>query len=485
MNEQLKIAIVTSEAEPYAKTGGLADVCGTLPPEIKKLGHDVILILPYYRTIRETKIAAKKLNNIYSTTGEGGVEAYFIANRKYFDRKELYGTPKGGYPDNAYRFGAYCKTVIDLLPKIGFQPDIIHINDWQSAMVPYFLKTIEKENPFYRETKTLLTIHNMAYQGLFPPDVLLGLGLSQDVFIPHGGIEFYGKVSFLKAGLITADAISTVSKKYSQEIQTEEYGCGLDGVLREERGHVYGILNGVDYSQWNPEIDKFITQKYSADNLSGKNECRKDLLKEFGLDGDISTPIMGMISRLTDQKGFDILAESIEEIAKLDLRLVLLGTGENKYHKLFRKIQKKYPRHFAIKIEFNNPIAHKIEAGSDMFLMPSRYEPCGLNQIYSLKYGTVPVVRATGGLDDTIENFDPQKSTGNGFKFAEYSSKALLDKIKEALNIFENKELWNKLIQNGMKQDFSWQRSAQEYIELYNKILNRIGVSQERETKND
>lgn len=480
MNNQLKIAMVTSEAVPYAKTGGLADVTGILPQEIKKLGHDVILILPYYQEVRRqvmaTNISVNKLDDIYTVT-DNGVTAYFIVKDDYFNRKGLYGIAKGDYPDNAYRFGFFCKKVLDLLPEIKFQPDIIHVNDWQSALIPYFLKTIEKDNPFYKETRTLLTIHNMAYQGLFHPDVLPGLGLSQEVFTPYGGIEFYGRISFLKAGLISADAISTVSKKYSQEIQTEEYGYGLDGVLREQGSHVYGILNGVDYSQWNPEIDQFIIKRYNTNDLSGKTECRRDLLKEFNLGEDPSTPIIGMISRLADQKGFDILAECIEEIAGLDLRVVLLGTGEEKYRKLFRRIQKKYPKLFGIKIEFNNSLAHKIEAGSDMFLMPSKYEPCGLNQIYSLKYGTVPIVRATGGLDDTIENFNPQKGSGNGFKFEGYSAKALLDKIKEALNIFKNKQLWQRLIQNGMQQDFSWSQSAQQYIELYNRILGRVDIS--------
>ena len=487
MNQQLKIAMVTPEAVPYAKTGGLADVLGVLPLEARKLGHEVILILPYYQMVRNKGIPVRKLDlkifvsmgneqvdgEIYTTIEKNGVTTYFIAKDEYFARKELYGTPKGDYSDNAYRFGFFCKGVLALLSKINFQSDIIHVNDWQSALIPYFLKNLKREKPFYRKIKTLLTIHNMAYQGLFPPRVLPGLGLNQDVFTQYGGIEFYGKVSFLKAGLITADAISTVSKKYSQEIQSEEYGCGLDGVFREQRSHVYGILNGVDYNQWNPEIDQFIEKRYTISDLSGKNECRKDLLKEFGLEGNTSIPIIGMISRLADQKGFDILAECIEELVKLDLRLVLLGTGEQKYHKLFIDIQRRYTGHLGIRIEFNNPLAHKIEAGSDMFLMPSRYEPCGLNQIYSLKYGTVPIVRATGGLDDTIENFNTLTGQGNGFKFQEYSSKALLDKIKEALGIFRNKELWQRLIQNGMQQDFSWSTSAQQYVELYNKTLNR------------
>jgi len=474
MAKQLKIAIVTSEAVPYAKTGGLADVAGILPVELKKLGYNAVLILPYYKRIHRKIKTLRVSDDLYTTTGANNLKVYFVSNSKYFDREQLYGTSAGDYPDNAYRFGFFCKRVLDLFVQIGFHPDIIHINDWQTALIPYFLKTIKQNIPFYKGIKTLFTIHNIAYQGLFQPDVLPGLGLGRDAFTPYGnGIEFYGMVNFLKAGLISADAVSTVSKKYSYEIQTKEYGYGLDGVIREQRGHIYGILNGADYNQWNPETDKYIIKRYNIENIEKKSECRKDLLKEFQLiNTNDSTPVIGMISRLADQKGFDILTECIPNFAKLDLRLVLLGTGEEKYHRLFKEIQKKYPGRFSARIEFNDILAHKIEAGSDMFLMPSRYEPCGLNQIYSLKYGTVPIVRATGGLDDTIENFNALTGQGNGFKFAVYSSADLLKKVKEALDLFKNKRLWREVVKNGMKADFSWLHSAMEYADLYNKIIH-------------
>jgi starch synthase len=468
----VNIAFITSEAVPYAKTGGLADVSGALPFELEKLGHDVILIMPYYQMIKKKNLPVRKIDgaDVYVTKAGKNVSFYFISNEEYYDRPELYGTPQGDYPDNAVRFGYFCKQVLELLPKINFHPNIIHTNDWQSAMIPFYLKTTHAGNEFYKGVKTVITIHNMAYQGLFDPAVLPELGLGWDVFKPHGGIEYYGKINFLKAGLISADAISTVSEKYSREIQTEEYGCGLEGVLREEGGHVFGILNGIDYAQWNPEVDEFIAKKYSAGSMGGKYECRKDLLKEFGINASDTTPIIGIISRLADQKGFDIISEAIEELAVLDLRIVLLGTGDEKYHKIFSEIKEKYPDHFGIKIAFNNVIAHKIEAGSDMFLMPSRYEPCGLNQIYSLKYGTVPIVRATGGLDDTIENFNTESTNGNGFKFNDYNAGALLDTIKRSIRVFRDKKLWNKLMQNGMSQDFSWQNSAEKYIQMYKKI---------------
>lgn len=470
----MDIAFVTSEAVPYAKTGGLADVSGSLPLELEKLGHNVILILPYYQIVKKKNVPVRKVvDNVYVAKTGGNLSVYFMENNEYFDRPELYGIPTGDYPDNAERFGYFCRAVLELLPKINFKPDIIHTNDWQTAMVPFFLKTTDKDNAFYKDTKTVLTIHNMAYQGLFDPQIIPELGLDWDVFTPHNGIEYYGKVNFLKAGLISADAINTVSEKYSREIQTEEYGCGLDGVLREEGGHVYGILNGVDYSRWSPEADEFIIKKYGIKDLNGKKECREDLLKEYGISAHHSTPVIGIISRLADQKGFDILAEAIDDIAVLDLRIVLLGTGDEKYHKLFTEIKEKHPDHFGIRIAFSNPLAHKIEAGSDMFLMPSKYEPCGLNQIYSLKYGTVPIVRATGGLDDTIEDFNPETGKGNGFKFEEYSSEALLKTIKRAIRVFRNKHEWNKLMLSGMNQDFSWHKSAERYIEMYDKIKNQ------------
>lgn len=470
----MNIAFVSSEAVPYAKTGGLADVSGALPLELEKLGHNVILIMPYYQVIKKKNLPVKKIaENAYVTNAGRNLHVYFIENDEYFDRPELYGTPQGDYPDNAMRFGYFCKAVLELLPKINFHPEIIHTNDWQTAMIPFFLKTTQKDNQFYKNTKTVITIHNMAYQGLFDAQTIPELGLSWDVFKPNDGIEFYGKVNFLKAGLISVDAINTVSEKYSREIQTEEYGCGLDGVLREQGGHVYGIINGVDYTQWNPEVDGLIAKKYNIHDLSGKKECRKDLLKEYKISAHDQTPVIGIISRLADQKGFDILAEGILEIAKLDLRIVLLGTGDEKYHKLFTEIKEKYPEHFGISIAFNNTLAHKIEAGSDMFLMPSRYEPCGLNQIYSLKYGTVPIVRATGGLNDTIEDFNSVTEKGNGFKFEEYTKAALIATTKKALHVFKDARLWKKLMHNGMNQDFSWRKSAEKYIEMYGKIRNQ------------
>lgn len=472
MKRKIKIAFVSSEAVPYVKTGGLADVLGILPKEIKNIGHDAVLVLPFYKEIKNKNLSVEQVNEYTYKRTDSQLPTYFIANNDYFDRDNLYMDEQGDYQDNALRFDYFCKKVIELFPEINFKPNIIHLNDWQTSLIPFYLK-MGDNHKFYNKTKTLLTIHNMAYQGVFSSEFLPKLGLSQEVFNPFSGIEYYGKINFLKAGLISADVVSTVSEKYSQEIQEEEYGCGLDGVLRSRNDKIIGILNGADYKEWSPETDKHIAANYSLKNLGGKNECRKDLLKEFNFSATDSIPVISMISRLTDQKGFDILAACIDEILKLNLRLILLGTGERKYHEMFKKIKEKHPDHFGLRIEFNNALAHKIEAGSDMFLMPSKFEPCGLNQIYSLKYGTVPIVRATGGLDDTIENFNPSKGTGNGFKFKKYIPEALLFKVKEALNVYKNKNLWKKLIINGMKQDYSWHKSAEEYIWLYREMINK------------
>jgi len=320
--------------------------------------------------------------------------------------------------------------------------------------------------------KPVFTIHNIAYQGLFPASHFPLTGLPQKVFTPDG-IEFWGSMNLLKAGIVFSDIVTTVSEKYSKEIRTAEFGYGLEGVLDSRKEKLFGVLNGVDYDDWSPEKDKFIIAKYDYKDLNGKAECRKDLLKEYNLNLSDDAPVIGIISRLADQKGFDILSQAMEELMSMNIGIVVLGTGEKKYHDLFAELAKKYPKKLGVKITFDNKIAHKIEAGSDMFLMPSKYEPCGLNQIYSLKYGTIPIVRATGGLDDTIQDYDPKTGDGNGFKFKEYSSQVLLAKIKESAKIFSNKKEWKKLVQKAMQQDFSWERSAKRYVELYEKVLTK------------
>ena len=482
----LKVLIATPEAIPFAKTGGLADVAGALPKALNKLDCDARIIMPLYRHVQEGGFELKPtgfgvnvrlgFRDIWASIFKGsvnGITAYFIKRDEYYDRKYLYTTPDGDYFDNAERFILFSRAVVEAIKKLDFKPDIIHCHDWQTGLIPTYLKTVYKNDSFFASTKTVFTIHNIAYQGQFPHSHFHLAGLLQDIFHPEG-IEFWGNINLLKAGIVFSDIVTTVSEKYSKEIRTAEFGYGLEGVLDSRKEKLFGVLNGVDYDDWSPEKDKFIIAKYDYKDLNGKAECRKDLLKEYNLNLSDDAPVIGIISRLADQKGFDILSQAMEELMSMNIGIVVLGTGEKKYHDLFAELAKKYPKKLGVKITFDNKIAHKIEAGSDMFLMPSKYEPCGLNQIYSLKYGTIPIVRATGGLDDTIQDYDPKTGDGNGFKFKEYSSQVLLAKMKESAKIFSNKKEWKKLVQKAMQQDFSWERSAKRYVELYERLLPKF-----------
>jgi len=482
----LKVLIATPEAIPFAKTGGLADVAGALPKALNKLDCDARIIMPLYRHVQEGGFELKPtgfgvnvrlgFRDIWASIFKGsvnGITAYFIKRDEYYDRKYLYTTPDGDYFDNAERFILFSRAVVEAIKKLDFKPDIIHCHDWQTGLIPTYLKTVYKNDSFFASTKTVFTIHNIAYQGQFPHSHFHLAGLLQDIFHPEG-IEFWGNINLLKAGIVFSDIVTTVSEKYSKEIRTAEFGYGLEGVLDSRKEKLFGVLNGVDYDDWSPEKDKLIIAKYDSKDLSGKVACRKDLLKEYNLNLSDDAPVIGIISRLADQKGFDILSQAMEDLMSMNLGMVVLGTGEKKYHDLFAELAKKYPKKLGVKITFDNKIAHKIEAGSDMFLMPSKYEPCGLNQIYSLKYGTIPIVRATGGLDDTIQDYDPKTGDGNGFKFKEYSSQVLLAKMKESAKIFSNKKEWKKLVQKAMQQDFSWERSAKRYVELYERLLPKF-----------
>lgn len=475
----MNILFVSSEIVPFAKTGGLADVSGALPQFLNKLGYKCYAIMPYYKKVEENIKDAKiiKKDNIVKLGKKEykfnllckknkNTKFYFIDNKELFFREQLYGTPSGDYPDNAIRFAFFSKAVIESLKFITKEKiDIIHSNDWQSSLIALYLK-----NTPYKNIKTLFTIHNMAYQGTFEPDIMSEIDIPLELFTPEK-LEFYGKLNFMKAGIIYSDAISTVSKKYSQEIQTPEFGCGLDGLLRTRSSDIYGILNGADYNEWNPKTDKHIAKNYNTKNLEDKMECKKDLLKYFKLKFSKDKPVLGVVTRLSEQKGIDLIAETIEKLFSLNIYFILLGTGEQKFHDLFEKISIKYKDKTGIKIDFDNTLAHKIEAGVDMFLMPSRYEPCGLNQMYSLKYGTVPVVRATGGLDDTIEDFNIKTEKGNGFKFKEANVTEFTQVIKKAIDVFKNENKWKKLQLNAMRCNFSWEESAKSYQELYNKII--------------
>jgi starch synthase len=477
----MNIVFAASECVPFSKTGGLADVVGALPQALAELGHTVSVYLPKYKQTRlnQARVLLPSVTipfddqyrfcSVLDGGKRSGVQFYFIDYPPFFDREALYGTPAGDYPDNAERFALYSRAVLEASKILGV-PKIFHCHDWQSALIPVLLRTSYAGDPVFGGTATVFTIHNMGYQGLFPPDTLPLLMLPWDL-LAIDKMEFWGKVNFLKGALVFSDHITTVSRKYSQEIQTAEYGFGLEGVLRSRAGAVSGILNGVDYTEWNPSKDKLIVCQYSPENLEGKKECKYDLLRQFGLEkANVELPVIGIVSRFAAQKGFDLIAEIAQDLARLPLIMTALGSGDKEYQDLFLKLHRQFPEKFAVKIAYDNTLAHKIEAGADMFLMPSRYEPSGLNQMYSLKYGTVPIVRATGGLDDSIQPWDPVTGQGTGFKFTDYTGSALLASIQAALKAFEDKAAWKKLMLNGMKKDFSWKASAGEYVKIYERL---------------
>lgn len=484
----MKIAVVASECVPFSKTGGLADVVGALPAALAALGHEVSVFLPKYRQTRlaEPKTIIQSITvpfddryRFCSVLDGGiahGVRFYFIDYPPYFDRDALYGTPLGDYRDNAERFGLFSRAAIEAAKILG-APDIFHCHDWQSALVPILLRSLYADDPALQDAATVFTIHNIGYQGLFPPDTLPLLLLPWDLFTIDK-LEFYGKVNFLKGALVFSDFITTVSKRYSQEIQSSEYGFGLEGVLRARSATVSGILNGVDYEEWNPETDKYTACHFNSTTLAEKAKCKQDLLAEFGANGaDPKLPVIGIVSRFAAQKGFDLISQVADRLAREEMIVVALGSGDKEYEDLFRRLNKQYPQKFAIRIAYDNKLAHKIEAGADLFLMPSRYEPCGMNQIYSLRYGTVPIVRATGGLDDTIENWDPSTKKGTGFKFTEYTGEALLASLRTALQVYRDPAAWQVLMRNGMSKDFSWSASAREYVKVFERVKQLRSVA--------
>ncbi|MGH7411243.1 MAG: glycogen synthase, partial [Candidatus Methylomirabilis sp.] len=380
------------------------------------------------------------------------------------------------YPDNAERFALFCRAAVEACQRLVFQPDVLHAHDWQTALLPVYLRTSLRGDSFLRDTGTVFTIHNLGYQGLFAPDTLPRLGLHWELFTP-ASLEFYGKINLLKGGLVFADLLTTVSRRYSQEIQEPEHGFGLDGVLKERSSDLIGILNGIDPEEWSPAIDSHIAARYSRADLSGKARCKQDLQQRFRLPVRAEVPVLGVISRLARQKGLDLLRDILEDLLRLDVQLVLLGSGEKALESAFLQAAAQHPSKLGVKIGFDTPLSHQIEAGADLFLMPSRYEPCGLNQMYSLAYGTVPVVRATGGLDDTIVQFDPVTGQGNGFKFEEATAAAFLQSIRQAVALFPQKADWGRLVANAMAANFTWDRSAREYEQLYQRVLEKRGRS--------
>lgn len=463
----MKVLLVASEMVPFAKTGGLADVCGALPLYLEKNKIEVKAVLPFYKHVKnyfygkESKLKRIDKDILMAKIGKK-TEVYFIENDWYFDRFGLYGEIQGDYSDNISRFSYFSIKSLELLRKINFKADVIHCHDWQTSLVAVYLKNIYQADEFYKNIKTVLTIHNLGYQGIFPKDEFPKLGLSWSLF-NIDGLEFYDKISLLKGGILFSDKITTVSQTYSKEIQTKELGCGLDGVLAKRAKDLSGIINGLDYDLWNPMHDRLIYKKYGPKSIDKKYINKLNLQRECGLE-EVKMPLVGFVGRLAAQKGMDLVASSIDELSKMDVQFVFLGAGEDYYQNILECISKKYPDKISSFIKFDNELAHKIYAGCDIFLMPSRYEPCGLGQMISLKYGTLPLVFKTGGLADTI--IDGK----NGFLFNNYDKKSFLDAVKRAVSIYQKKAKWNKLVKDAFKCDFSWNKEIKKYIQLYKKI---------------
>ncbi|HNR67304.1 MAG TPA: glycogen synthase GlgA [bacterium] len=490
MKNRLKILFLSSEVAPFAKTGGLGDVSGALPKALYEAGHDVRVMMPKYGCISERKyvlrdvIRLRKIPLImggkeYAALAKSAfipdtkVQVYFLENKPFFDKKDLYIDPRTGkdFANNAERFALFCRAALETTKLLHWEPDVIHCNDWQTALIPWLLKNDYSNDGFFAKTRTVLSLHNVAFQGVFEPAVLAKIGLPQELGQKDGDMEFYGRVNFLKLGALSADYLTTVSPSYAQEIQQNEtLGAGLDPIFRARKRELVGILNGVDYSIWNPEIDSLIPAKYNAASLKEKLVNKQALAEQSGLNFDPTVPIIGMISRLTEQKGFDILLEGAEKIFALNLQLIILGTGESRYETGLKALQRKFPQKLALHFKFDDELAHLIEAGSDCFLMPSRFEPCGLNQLYSLKYGTLPIVHATGGLADTIIDVTKDPAKGNGFVFQEYSASALYEAIERAVGEFVAGKEWQKIVKRAMRLDFSWKSLAEKYVKLYHKL---------------
>jgi len=477
--DKLKVLIVASEVVPFAKTGGLADVIGSLPQELRKQGIDARVVMPYYQSIsNEVEHNAKWFDTYVVSLGwrnqeanvflrEGEVPTYFIKNYEYFNRGGLYG-----YDDDNERFAFFSKAVLDMLPRIDFIPDIIHCNDWQTGPICLLLKDTYRHNPIYQGIKTVFTIHNIQYQGVFGRDSLEMLEISDGYFHPEA-IEHYGAVNYMKAGITYADIITTVSPSYSKEIQTKEYGYGLDGILRKRGNEIYGIINGIDEEKYNPSTDPHLYANYSVDNLAGKKENKRRFQEDFGLEqGD--KMVIAIITRLAIQKGLDLFHHTIDykwimdKIMEMDVQFVVLGTGEPEYENMFKHLAYRYPGRVSANITFNEQLSHRIYAASDVFLMPSMFEPCGLGQLMAMKYGSVPVVRKTGGLKDTVIHYNEIEKTGTGFEFEDYSGYWLYNKINEAYRYYTEKpEHFEQIRSNAMKSEFGWSKSASKYIELY------------------
>lgn len=483
----MQVLFCASEVAPFAKTGGLADVSGSLPESLLKLGCDVRILMPLYRSVRETMpnlgpvaqdiiipIGAHDYHiHLWESRTPSGIQVYLLEKDEFYDRPYLYGSPiRGDYEDNAERFITLSHGARHLCEAIGWYPSIFHLHDWQTGLAAAYFQTNWRYHPKFGRSGTVFTIHNIAYQGVFPAGFFNLTNLPPSVWSPQG-IEFWGQCNFLKAGLVYSDFITTVSPRYALEITTKEFGFGLDGLLEERKPVLKGILNGIDLNTWDPQTDSFLPRNYGADDLAGKKVCKEALCQRMGFVKETcNLPLLGMIGRLAAQKGFDLLDEILPELMKLPINMVILGTGDAAIETDIRDMEKLYPNRLKLVSQYDEEMAHAIEAGADIFLMPSRFEPCGLNQMYSQRYGTVPVVHATGGLDNSVTDVIEHPDSGTGFKFHKYEPEAFLEKIRSALGLFEDAQKWVEIQKRAMAQDFSWDRSARQYIEVYERVLS-------------
>jgi starch synthase len=477
-NIKLKILYISAEVSPLAKTGGLADVAGSLPKALASLGHDVRVVMPKYKMIdagmryctdfpvqlgnkKETCIIRESSMEYRFNGKNGTLPVYFVDNYNYFDRDGIYC-----YMDDAERFTFFCKASIEMLPEINFKPDVIHCNDWHTGPVCMLLDEIYQNRDFYKNIATVYTVHNLEYQGNFSKELISLFNVGENVFTPEK-VEFYGMFSFMKAGLVYADKINTVSQVYAKEIQTQQYGEKMEGILRKRRNDLFGIVNGIDYEKFDPSTDPVIYKNYSLDNFKAKKENKYALQKEMNLPvGDV--PVIGLISRLSGQKGLELVIEKMSEIMRNELQFVLLGMGDRYYENAFKDFRIKYPEKIGVYIGFNAELAQRIYAGSDMFLMPSRFEPCGLGQLISLRYGTIPIVRSTGGLAETIVDFNENKESGNGFSFKKFSPNEMYKAVERALRVYyEAPVIWESLVKRALASDFSWNKPALKYLDIY------------------
>ncbi len=482
----MKILYVTSEVIPFSRAGGLADVSQSLPSYLGRLGHEIIVVTPKYRlpssnkpplklveTALEVPISwMKKTAQIYRSSLKDQIPVYLIGQDDLYDREGLYGNEYGDYQDNAERFIFFSRAALELCKALGLKPDLIHCHDWQTGLIPVYLKTIYSQEKVLDSTASLFTIHNLGYQGLFWHYDLHLTGLGWELFTPSG-LEFFGKINLMKGGIIFADLLNTVSPTYRNEILTPENGFGLEGVLKDREKDLFAVLNGVDYEVWNPSEDPLLPAHYSNASLDKKKLCKNHLQGLFQLKKKAETPIIAIISRLLDRKGLDLISQVFPKLMELDLEVILMGHGVDHYQSWALEMVKKYPGQIALEMNYQDNLAHLIQGGADILLMPSRYEPCGLDQMYALKYGTIPIVRAVGGLDDTVEDYNPQTEQGTGFKFKEYEPDRFWLTIQRALNLFRDKPRWTRLMQRAMAQDFSWAKSAEAYQQLYRKAIEK------------